>query len=81
MLHMPATHGVQPTVLQDAVHACCRKVSTAAINHQSRQRSATTLWLWHRPEQIYGTGQDAMTGTVFDSLGELGLDIEEGVEL
>ena len=74
---MPATHSVQPKILQDTLHAWCRKVSTAAMNHRLNHFFATSFQLWHRPEQIYGIGQDATTGTVFDSLSELGLDIEE----
>ena len=74
---MPATHSIQPKVSQDALHACRRKVPTAAMNHRSKHIFANRFQLWHRPEQSYGTGQDAMTGTVFDSLGELGLDVEE----
>ncbi len=30
---------------------------------------------------MYGTGQNAVTGTMFNSLGELSLDVEEGVKL
>lgn len=51
------------------------------MNHRLRHSSTTRFQLWHRPEQIYRSGQDAMTGTVFDSLGKLSLDVEEGVKL
>lgn len=72
---MPATHSIQHKVSQEALHASRRELSPAAMNHRSKHIFAARFQLCLTPKER--CGKHAVKATLFDSLGELSLDIEE----